>query len=180
MSLEEKLASLEAIIARMEYVADGQYVYTRHLNFFVDWLKLALDVCKQFYEVLKTKTGFTYPYIENWLSMAESRIGLLSKVKFGDVVQPKDHNLIIDTLKPLELALISIEKESRVRLLEEIFIESLEAKLPDRELTASFFEELIAYLSAIVLSESFTQVVNAWLSPVLSESFTQTVTVTSP
>jgi hypothetical protein len=32
----------------------------------------------------------------------------MRKVKYGDLVLTKDHNLIIDTLKPLELAIKEI------------------------------------------------------------------------
>lgn len=110
MSLEEKLANLEALIGEMESVQDGEYVFTKHPNLFVDWLTDAVDVCKQLYEMFKTKTGETLPDVELWLGMAESRREMMRKALFGDLVYTKDHNLIIDTMKPLELVLRVIEE----------------------------------------------------------------------
>jgi len=110
LSLEEKLASLESLIGQMEYVVDGQYVYAKHPNTFVDWLTDAVDACKMLYEMFKAKTGRSLSDVEFWLDMAESRLGFTRKVKFGDLVVTKDHNLIIDIMKPLELVLTTIEK----------------------------------------------------------------------
>ena len=110
MSLDELIANLENLIGQMEYVADGEYVFSTHVNIFVDWLGDAITVCKELYDRFKDKTGTTLPKVEEWLSMAETRYGYTRKVKFGDVVLTKDHNLIIDTLKPLELALREMEE----------------------------------------------------------------------
>jgi len=110
MSLDELIANLESLIGQMEYVADGQYVYSTHVNVFVDWLKDAITVCKELYERFKAKTGMTLTKVEEWLYMAETRHGFARKVKFGDIVLTKDHNLIIDTMKPLELALREMEE----------------------------------------------------------------------
>jgi hypothetical protein len=38
------------------------------------------------------------------------RAGFLKEVKSLSVIHPDDHNLIIDILKPIELALMEIEK----------------------------------------------------------------------
>jgi hypothetical protein len=37
--------------------------------------------------------------------MAEERAAYLRKVKFGDIIRVQDHNVIIDTWKPMELAI---------------------------------------------------------------------------
>ncbi|RLI87290.1 MAG: hypothetical protein DRP01_02225 [Archaeoglobales archaeon] len=110
MSLDELIANLESLIGQMEYVKDGDFVFARHPNLFVDWLEDAITVCKELYERFKTKTGTTLPNVEEWLSMAERRHGFTRKVKFGDIVLTKDHNLIIDIMKPLELALREMEE----------------------------------------------------------------------
>jgi len=110
MSLEEKIATLEGLIGQMTYVKKGDYVFSTHVNLLVDYLETAIDLTKQLYEQFKVKTGKTLPDVENWISMAETRYGLTRKVKFGDVVQTRDHNLIIDSLKPLELALREMEE----------------------------------------------------------------------
>jgi len=109
MTVEEKIANLESIIGRMEYVSDGDFVFARHPNTFVDYLATAIELTKQLYEEYKAKVG-TDPEIEAWINMAEGRFGFTRKVKFGDLVLTKDHNLVIDILKPLELALRRIEE----------------------------------------------------------------------
>jgi len=110
MSLDELVGKLEAMIAEMVPVVAGGYVYATHVNIFVDWLRDALAVARDLYDRFKAKTGKTLPDTEYWLNMAEVRIGLMRKVKFGDWVFPRDHNLLVDTMKPLELALREIEE----------------------------------------------------------------------
>jgi len=110
MSLNELIGKLEAMIAEMVPVVVGGYVYATHVNIFVDWLTDALAVARDLYDRFKAKTGKTLPDTEYWLNMAEVRIGLMRKVKFGDWVYPRDHNLIVDSFKPLELVLRDIEK----------------------------------------------------------------------
>jgi len=110
MSLNELIANLESLIAQMKYVKDGDYVFSTHVNVFVDYLETAIDLTKQLYEQFKAKTGKTLPNVEYWISMAETRFGFTRKVKFGDFVLTADHNLLIDIMKPLELALREMEE----------------------------------------------------------------------
>jgi len=109
IGFEGKISTLEGLIGQMVYVKDGEYVFSTHVNVFVDYLTTAIDLTKELYEGFKKTTNKTLPDVENWLSMAETRFGFTRKVKFGDVVMSKDHNLIIDSLKPLELILKRME-----------------------------------------------------------------------
>jgi len=109
MSFEEKIATLQNLIGQMKYVKDGDYVFSTHVNILVDYLTTAIDSAKELYEKYKTKVGVD-PEVESWITMAETRCGFTRKVKFGDLVLTKDHNLIIDSLKPLELALRKMEE----------------------------------------------------------------------
>jgi len=109
MSLEEKIAILQNLIDQMTYVKDGEYVFSTHVNVFVDYLTTAVDLTKQLYEKFKARVGAD-PEIETWIAMAETRYGFTRKVKFGDVIKTADHNLLIDSFKPLELALKKMEK----------------------------------------------------------------------
>jgi len=109
MSVDDLIASLEETVAKMKYVADGEMVLAEHTNLFVDYSTTAVSLLKQLYELFKAKTGKTLPNTEHWINMAESRIALARKVKIGDLVLTRDHNIILDTLKPIELALIELE-----------------------------------------------------------------------
>jgi hypothetical protein len=105
----DEIKILEDLVTKMEYVEKGQYVYARHPNIFYDYSKYALDLLKRIYDAFKSKTGKTLKDVEFWISMAEGRVSYMEKRMFGDVVAPKDHNLIIDALKPIEVALQKIE-----------------------------------------------------------------------
>ena len=109
MSVDDLIASLEETVAKMKYVADGEMVLAEHTNLFVDYSTTAVSLLKQLYELFKAKTGKTLPNTELWMSMASSRADLMRKVKYGDLVLTRDHNIILDTLKPIELALIELE-----------------------------------------------------------------------
>jgi hypothetical protein len=111
--LDEKIAVLESLTEQMEYVSNyptpPYYVLTSHNNLFVDYVATAVDLLKELYDLFKSKTGRELWDVELWIGMAESRAGMMRKVRFGDVVATKDHNLVIDTLKPVEVALQVIE-----------------------------------------------------------------------
>jgi hypothetical protein len=109
MSVNDLIATLEDLIGKMKYVADGQMVLAEHTNLFVDYTANAVSLLKLLYELFKAKTGRTLPNTEMWISLADSRASLMRKVKFGDVVSTRDHNLIIDTLKCIEVSLEEIE-----------------------------------------------------------------------
>jgi hypothetical protein len=110
MSVNDLIATLEDLIGKMKYVADGQMVLAEHTNLFVDYTSNAVSLIKQLYELLKAKTGKTLPNTEMWISLADSRASLMRKVKYGDIVLSRDHNLVIDTLKCIEVSLYEIEK----------------------------------------------------------------------
>lgn len=111
MSLEDLIADMESIVSQMVTVVDGELVLAKHTNLFVDFITDAVEVAKKLYEEFKTKTGKTLPDVETWLAMAEGRLKFAEKRKFGDLVLTKDHNVIVDIMKPLELALKKIEEE---------------------------------------------------------------------
>ena len=111
MSLDDLIADMEDLISKMRYVTDGQYVISEDHNLFYDYVSDIVSAVEQLYEKFKAKTGKTLPDVEYWIEMAKSRHDLDRKVKYGDIVLSRDHNLIIDTLKPLELTMQRIEEE---------------------------------------------------------------------
>jgi len=110
MSLQEKLAELEFLVGQMQYVKKGAYVLAKHTNVFIDYSAKTLEFCKQAYEEFKLKTGKTLADVELWLAVAEDRVGMMRRRMFGDVVAPRDHNLVIDTLKVFEYVIKKIEE----------------------------------------------------------------------
>ncbi|RLI87528.1 MAG: hypothetical protein DRP01_01595 [Archaeoglobales archaeon] len=110
-SLSEKISNLEDLISKMEYVEEGDYVFAKHINNLNEASKIVLDFCKEAYDKYKEKTGETLDDVELWLYLAENRINMMRSVKYGDIVLTKDHNLIIDSLKPLELVLRRLEQK---------------------------------------------------------------------
>jgi len=111
VSLEDLIADMESIISQMVTVVDGELVLAQHTNLFVDYITDAVNAAKLLYSEFKTKTGKTLSDVETWLAMAEGRLKFVEKRKFGDLVLTKDHNLIVDIMKPLELALKKMEEE---------------------------------------------------------------------
>jgi len=105
VSVKDKIAYLESLVPQMEVVKKGDYVLAKHTNVFVDFTIAALDLLNELYELFKKKKGYRLPDVEYYIGMAESRAGFLRKVKFGDIIRVQDHNLIIDTWKPMEIAI---------------------------------------------------------------------------
>jgi hypothetical protein len=101
---------MEEIVSTMRYVNPKDEVRADDTNKFVNFAKRAVELMKKVYELYKLKTGKRLPLVEEYISMAETRAGFLKEVKTLDIIHPDDHNLIIDTLKPIELALMEIEK----------------------------------------------------------------------
>jgi len=111
MSLEDLIANMESLVSQMETVAEGDLVLAKHTNLFIDFIRDAVEACKNLYEKFKQKTGRTLPEVEEWLAMAEARVQYAQKRKFGDLVMTIDHNIVVDVMKPLELALKRMEEE---------------------------------------------------------------------
>jgi len=109
MSLNDLIAELEGIIGRMVNVADGDFVLADHTNTFIDYTKKAVEILQEIYEQFKQKTGKRLPNVETWISVAVQRVNMMEYRKFGDIVSTADHNLVIDTLKCVEVSLIEIE-----------------------------------------------------------------------
>lgn len=114
MTLEEEINSLilemENILNTMRYVKTGDEIRAEDTNKFVNYTKKSVELVKKIYELFKIKTGKTLPLVESYISIADMRAGFLKEVKSLDIIHPDHHNLIIDILKPIELALLEIEK----------------------------------------------------------------------
>jgi len=108
--LDEEVAAMEDAVGKMVKVVEGDYVFAAHPNVVLEFIGHAIEATKLLYEEFKAKTGKVLPFAERMVWMAEIRYELARKVAFGDLVLPRDHNILIDALKPLELALREIEE----------------------------------------------------------------------
>jgi len=111
MSLEDLIANMESLVSQMVTVAEGDLVLAKHTNLFIDFIRDAVNATKILYDKFKARTGKTLPEVEEWIAMAEARVQYAEKRKFGDLVMTIDHNIVVDVMKPLELALKKMEAE---------------------------------------------------------------------
>lgn len=109
MTIDELIEELRKIATSMVFVKDGEYVLSEHTNAFIDFVVTALELLKQIYENFKQQTGKELKNVEEWIEIASKRVNKLEKRKYGDIVVPSDHNLVIDTLKCIEVSLIEIK-----------------------------------------------------------------------
>jgi len=109
--VDQLISEMEDLISKMVKVVKGDYVLTEHVNLLADFVVDAVDATKTLYDKFRDETGKTLPDVEYWIAMADGRTKFIEKRKFGDLVQTKDHNIIVDILKPLELALKKMEEE---------------------------------------------------------------------
>ena len=103
------VSDLEGLVGQMRYVKHGDYVESRDTNLLVDYTCISVSLLKHLYELFKAKTGKRLPDVERWISVADVRSGMMRKVVFGDFVLTRDHNLVIDTLKVIEVAVREID-----------------------------------------------------------------------
>jgi signal-transduction protein with cAMP-binding, CBS, and nucleotidyltransferase domain len=108
--IDTQLTKLRDLLDRMRYVSEGEMVLAAHTNLFREYVLTALDALKELYAFYKGKFGATLPLVEAMIELVENRIGFLPVVKYGDVVATRDHNIIIECLKAIEIALIEIDK----------------------------------------------------------------------
>jgi Na+/phosphate symporter len=118
--IEEELVKLKDLIDKMKYVSEGEYVLAYHTNTFREYVSVALEALKKIYEYYKAKFGERLEILEENIDMAENRLKFLSEVKYGDVVATRDHNIIIDCLKSIEISLIEIDKSLWTASIEEL------------------------------------------------------------
>lgn len=119
--IDTQLQKLRELIDRMRYVAERDDVLAEHTNTFREYVSVAIDALKELYEFYKGKFGQTVGIVEDLIAVAENRLKFLPEVKFGDVVATRDHNIIIDCLKPIEMALIELDKSIFFGPLESLF-----------------------------------------------------------
>ena len=62
--ISQDISKLEEIVGTMEYVKNGEYVYAKHVNVFVDYMTYAIDVVELLYDKWKSAKGTSLPEVD--------------------------------------------------------------------------------------------------------------------
>jgi len=106
--IESHLDKLKELLNKMVYVSEGDMVLAEHTNTFIEFTKTSFDALKILYNNYLYKTEKKINIVEFYIQVSESRLKMLSEVKYGDVVATKDHNILIDVLKAIQVCLVLI------------------------------------------------------------------------
>jgi hypothetical protein len=109
MSVDDLLSTLSDIVSKMRTVKFDDYVESTDTNLFMEYCETALQLLQALYQQYKDKYG-AIPKVEEMINLATNRIAYARKVRYGDIPLASDHNVIVDTLKCIDIALIEIEK----------------------------------------------------------------------
>jgi N-glycosylase/DNA lyase len=110
MSVDDLLSTLADIVSKMRTVKFDDYVESTDTNLFMEYCETALQLLQSLYQQYKDKTGKTIQKVEEMINLATNRITYARKVRYGDIPLPSDHNVVVDTLKAIEIGLIELEK----------------------------------------------------------------------
>jgi len=106
--IETQMATMKTLIDKMTYVSHGDMVLADHTNTFYDYAVTALSALKELYDAYKARYGKSIDVVDECIKVADQRIKYMGRVKYGDVVATRDHNIIIDVLKHIEVALVAM------------------------------------------------------------------------
>jgi hypothetical protein len=109
-SIDSLISDLENLVNSMRYVNSGDEVRADDINLLIRYTKEAVELLKGIYDSFKTKTGKSLSDVETYISIADMRSSYLQEVLSLDTIDPDNYNIVIDTLKLIELALLEIEK----------------------------------------------------------------------
>jgi hypothetical protein len=115
VSVDDLIAELEDIVGRMRTVKTDDDVLSSDTNLFFDYCKAALQLLKELYEAYKERTGKAIPKVEEMIDMASNRLMFVMSVMYGFIVSASDHNTVVDSLKPIDVALTELEKALGLR-----------------------------------------------------------------
>lgn len=109
MSVDDLLSTLSDIVSKMRTVKFDDYVESTDTNLFMEYCETALQLLQALYQQYKDKYG-AIPKVEEMINLATNRITYARKVRYGDIPLPSDHNVVVDTLKAIDVALLGLEK----------------------------------------------------------------------
>ena len=108
-SLDEIIGEMEDLLSKMRTVQEGDYVEKEDINYINKFVKDAVEALTKLYSMYKDKTGNSIPEVEDLINTATTRQVWLIDYKSGDIVSPSAHNNLIDTMKPVDVALKIIQ-----------------------------------------------------------------------
>jgi hypothetical protein len=115
VSVDYLIAELEDIVGKMRTVKADDYVLASDTNLFMQYCEVAVQLLQALYQAYKDRTGKSIPKVEEMIGLATSRVAYVKTVAYGEKVYDSDHNVVVDVLKPIDIALIELEKALGLR-----------------------------------------------------------------
>jgi len=104
-TLDELIAEMEELLSKMRTVKEDDLIESNDVNYINQFVRDAVQALIKLYDKYREKTGKTIPEVERLISIATVKQILLMDCKTGDIYSPSIHNNIIDTMKPVDVAL---------------------------------------------------------------------------
>ena len=111
MSYPEPIENLEKTVSKMREVQKDFYVIKEDHNLSFDGAIYVYEALKECLREYTKRTGKDLPHIKSYLDWATDILLSTRYVKAGDIIEPSDHNNIVNVLKVLATALTQFEKE---------------------------------------------------------------------
>jgi hypothetical protein len=105
------ISKLEEYVNKMVYVKYGDEYKAEYVNLFMDYCWTATSLLHNIYDTFESKTGKSLTDVKVIMALADVITWKFRFVWSGFTILPEDHNLVIDCLKCIEVALQLIEKE---------------------------------------------------------------------
>ena len=111
MSYPEPITDLEKVVSMMSEVKEDYYVLKEEHNLSLEGALYVYESLRECLREYTKRTGEELPEIESYLDWAKNILLSTRYVKAGDIIEPSDHNNIVNVLKVLATALTRFEKK---------------------------------------------------------------------
>jgi hypothetical protein len=109
--INSMISKLEEYVNKMVYVKYRDEYKAEYVNLFMDYCWTATSLLHNIYDVFESRTGKSLTDVKVIMALADMITWKFRFVWSGFTILPEDHNLVLDCLKCVEVALQLIEKE---------------------------------------------------------------------
>jgi hypothetical protein len=109
--INSMISKLEEYVNKMVYVKYRDEYKAEYVNLFMDYCWTATSLLHNIYDTFESKTGKSLADVKVIMALADVITWKFRFVWSGFTILPEDHNLVLDCLKCIEVALQLIEKE---------------------------------------------------------------------